>query len=355
MPVPEQRTLWENDTGQPVTIDQTRLPFERHELVLDSLDACAHAIRSMQVRGAPLIGAVAGWGMAMAMRADASDIALRAAHDTLLATRPTAVNLRWALERCLQALQAAPPAVRAQTATFTARSICDDDVACNRRIGEHGAALLHQLVRPPRPLQILTHCNAGRIATVAWGTALAPVYWLSHQQTAIHVWVDETRPRNQGAGLTAWELNDGGVAHTIIADNAAGLMMMRGQVDAVIVGCDRLTANGDVVNKIGTYSTALAAAAHRVPFYVALPTSTIDMRCARGLDVPIEDRDDAEVTHVQGLDDSGQITRVQVTSPTSPVANPAFDITPAALVTKIITERGCIDATAQDIAALGLQ
>jgi methylthioribose-1-phosphate isomerase len=349
-----ERTLWESAPGQPATIDQTRLPFERREILLDSLDRCAHAIRTMQVRGAPLIGATAAWGMAMAMRENDSDTHLHEAAELLMATRPTAVNLRWALERVVSGLTPLPAPDRAAAALEMARTVCEDDIACNRQIGEHAAPLLLQHKKPDRPLQVLTHCNAGRIATVAWGTALSPVYQLAQSNTELHVWVDETRPRNQGGSLTAWELSDGNIAHTIIADNAAGLMMMRGEVDVVIVGCDRLAANGDVVNKIGTYSTALAAAAHNIPFYVALPTSTIDPRCPDGPSVPIENRDDTEVTHMLGQLENGELARVRITSPGSAVANPAFDITPAALVTQIITERGCCDASTSAIAALGL-
>jgi methylthioribose-1-phosphate isomerase len=346
------RTLW-LDSGQHLfTWDQTRLPFESVEIELTDANDCARAISTMQVRGAPLIGAVAAYGLAFALRAGAGDDDLLAAQARLLATRPTAVNLRWALERVVRKVRPLPASERAAAAWDEAGAICDEDVACNAAIGRHAAALLGPLVPSERSLQVLTHCNAGRIATVDHGTALAPIYALHEAGVPVHVWVDETRPRNQGASLTAWELRERGVAHTVIVDNAGGLLMRQRRVDAVIVGCDRVAANGDVANKIGTYLKALAAHDNGLPFYVACPVSTIDPYCAHGDQIEIEERDAREVTHMLGRDAQGGLRQVQVTPDLSPAANPAFDVTPARLVTALVTERGVIPAKSEAIAAL---
>ncbi|MCZ7560991.1 MAG: S-methyl-5-thioribose-1-phosphate isomerase [Burkholderiaceae bacterium] len=356
------RTLWIDAEGVVRTIDQTVLPFERREIALRTLDDCDRAIREMQVRGAPLIGAVGAWGLALALGADASDASLQRAFERLAASRPTAVNLRWALERVRAGVAAAAPARRAALAREEAGRICDEDVACNARIGERGAELLRALAgrRAPRagsdragpaPLNLLTHCNAGRIATVDHGTALAPVYRMHAEGVPVHVWVDETRPRNQGAALTAWELAERGVAHTVIADNAGGLLMMQGRVDAVIVGCDRVAANGDVANKVGTYLKALAARDNDVPFYVACPVSTIDPDTPDGASIPIEERAAREVTHVAGALGDGSRASVRIVPEGSPVANPAFDITPARLVTALLTEHGVFEASAAGVRA----
>ena len=346
------RTLRAVD-GAIVTLDQTVLPFERREIVLRDEAACAHAIRTMQVRGAPLIGAVGAYGLAFALRAHAGDDTLAAAFVRLLATRPTAVNLRWALERVRDRVRGLAPAARAQAAWDEAGRICDEDVVANEAIGAHAARLL-TAARPAgagRALQVLTHCNAGRIATIDHGTALAPVYRLHEAGTAVHVWVDETRPRNQGASLTAWELGERGVPHTVITDNAGGLLMRRGEIDAVIVGCDRVAANGDVVNKIGTYLKALAARDNGVPFYVACPIATIDPRVADGESIEIEFRDAREITHVRGIDDAGRAGELRIVPAGSPASNPAFDVTPAALVTALVTERGVFDASGPGVRA----
>lgn len=350
-----KRTLWIDASGVPCTIDQTLLPFEQRELVLDSADACARAIRSMQVRGAPLIGAVAAYGLALALREDATDAALERIVASLLATRPTAVNLRWALERVRTRVRPLAEASRAEAAWIECAAICDEDVACNRAIGAHGARLLlaAREAGRDRPLNILTHCNAGRIATIAEGTALAPVYRLHREGVPVHVWVDETRPRNQGASLTAWELAGCGVPHTVIVDNAGGLLMQRGQVDAVIVGCDRVASNGDVVNKIGTYLKAVAARDASVPFFVACPVASIDRRASDGMGIEIEHRDAGEVTHVSGLDEeTGVVRRVRVVPEQSPALNPGFDVTPARLVTALVTEHGVTAASHEGIAML---
>ena len=339
-----------------MTLDQTRLPFEQVTIELDSAQACWHAIRAMQVRGAPLIGAVGAYGLAFALREDASDAALQKATAWLLASRPTAVNLRWGLRRVADRVQPLAASARAQAAWEEAGAICEEDVACNRAIGMELAALLREIGKRrgtrERALDVLTHCNAGRLATIAYGTALAPFYLLEEIGAPVHVWVDETRPRNQGASLTAWELGQSGVAHTAIADNAGGLLMMQGRVDAVIVGCDRVAANGDVANKVGTYLKALAARAHGIPFYVACPTSTIDAQAADGAAIEIEARDGRELSHVAGRLADGSVAEVQVVPDGSAAFNPAFDVTPAALVTALVTERGAIPATRAAIAGL---
>lgn len=354
------RTLWIGDDRLPRTIDQTVLPFERRELVLGSLHDCEAAIREMRVRGAPLIGAVGAYGLALAVRAEPGDAALRQAYERLLVARPTAVNLRWALDRVVRRVAPAAPEARASLAWDEAGLICDEDVACNAKIGEHGARLLQALADQRSALagvagadsialNLLTHCNAGRVATVDHGTALAPVYRLHDEGVPVHVWIDETRPRNQGAALTAWELGERGIAHTVIADNAGGLLMMQGRVDAVIVGCDRVAANGDVANKIGTYLKALAARDNGIPFYVACPISSIDVNAPDGAAVRIEERDAREVSHVSGRLDDGTLASVRVAAPGSACANPAFDITPARLVTVLITERGVCEASADGL------
>jgi methylthioribose-1-phosphate isomerase len=345
-----QRTIWLDPDRESVgIIDQTRLPHEFKTARLTTLHESAHAIRAMLVRGAPLIGATAAYGLWLALRADPSDTGLRHAHATLLATRPTAVNLRWALDRAVAHLQPLAPAVRAEAAREFAAMICDEDVAINRGIGEAGLPLLRELAaRKPagRSLNILTHCNAGWLATVDWGTATAPIYLAHDAGLRVHVWVDETRPRNQGASLTAWELLNHGVPHTVIVDNAGGHLMQHGQVDVVIVGTDRTTADGDVCNKIGTYLKALAAHDNGVPFYVGLPSPSIDWTIRDGVrEIPIEERAATEVTRLTGRLDDGRIATINITPEGSPAANPAFDVTPARLVTGLITERGVTPAT----------
>ena len=350
------RTIWPATDGAVEIVDQTRLP---HELVVASLRSIAdvaHAIRTMQVRGAPLIGAAAAYGMALAAAADPSDDALAAARAELAATRPTAVNLAWALAEMKTALAGLPEAERGAAAWARAGEICDQDVAICRAIGEHGLALLRELAaaKPAgAPLNILTHCNAGWLATIDWGTATAPIYMAHDEGMAVHVWVDETRPRNQGASLTAFELGQHGVPHTVIADNVGGHLMQHGMVDAVIVGSDRTTAHGDVGNKIGTYLKALAAHDNQVPFYVALPSTTIDWSLGDGVaGIPIEQRDGDEVARIRGRADDGSLVTVRIVPEGSPVANYAFDVTPARLVTGLITERGIAAASRQGLAEL---
>ncbi len=332
------RTLIE-DHPAVVILDQTLLPHRRVTQRLTTLEDAAHAIRAMQVRGAPLIGVTAAYGVALAMQSAADGAALHAALSALAETRPTAVNLLWALARMRARL--APLAVdkRAEAAWMEARAIAEEDAAANLAIGEHGLRLLSTLARQHKLVRVLTHCNAGWLATTAHGTALAPVYAAQRAGIAVHVTVSETRPRNQGL-LTAWELNEAGVPHTLIADNAAGLLLRRGEIDVVIVGADRIAANGDTANKIGTYLKALAARDNSVPFYVAAPRSTIDLACANGEAIPIEDRDADEVRQIAGVDASGNLTTVTLAPASMTVANPAFDVTPAALISGVITERG---------------
>jgi len=350
------RSVWLNDDGWSVgIIDQTRLPHAFVPIVLDSAAAAAEAIRTMQTRGAPLIGAVAAYGLALALRADPGDAALEAAAGMLVATRPTAVNLRWAVELVRDAVAALPPGQRAAAAYAKARAVADEDVEINRAIGENGLALIRRIAQREsgRPVNILTHCNAGWLATVDWGTALAPIYLAHNAGIPVHVWVDETRPRNQGAALTAWELGAHGVPHTVIADNAGGHLMQHGRVDLCIVGTDRVTASGDVCNKIGTYLKALAAKDNGVPFYVALPSPTIDWSIDDGVaEVPIEERAPTELTEVAGMTAGGTIETVRITPAASPAANFAFDVTPARLVTALITERGVVPATREGLLSL---
>ncbi|OAB54914.1 S-methyl-5-thioribose-1-phosphate isomerase [Phormidium willei BDU 130791] len=349
------RTIWLAEDGWSVEIiDQTRLPHSFETRRLTSVEEAAEAIRSMQVRGAPLIGATAAFGMALAMAEDPSDAALRAAYDRLLATRPTAVNLRWALDELYGLLAPLGANARAATAYIRAAEICEEDVALCRAIGDQGLGLIEEIAarKGGAPVNLLTHCNAGWLATVDWGTATAPIYLAQEKGIALHVWVDETRPRNQGASLTAWELNHHGVAHTIVADNVGGHLMQRGLVDLCIVGTDRTTRGGDVCNKIGTYLKALAAQDTGVPFYVALPGPTIDWTLDSGADIPIEERDPREMTHVTGRSETGELVSVEITSPGSPAGNYAFDVTPARLVSGLITERGVCAASAEGLAGL---
>jgi len=346
------RSVW-READRVAIIDQTRLPFEFHTLRLSDCDEIAHSIRSMQVRGAPLIGATAAFGIALAMSADASDVNLQRAAELLGDTRPTAVNLRWAINRMTRLLQVAVPAARTDVAWTEAGKIADEDIALNLSIGRHGLAVMRSIADKKGKVNVLTHCNAGWLATGAWGTALAPVYAAHAQGIALHVWVDETRPRNQGARLTAWELAQAGVPHTLIADNAAGHLMQRGEVDLCLVGSDRCTAQGDVCNKIGTYQKALAAADNGVSFYVALPLSTIDWTLHDGLaGIPIETRAAEELLVMEGVDDSGETRRLRGTMQGTPALNPAFDVTPARLVTGLLCEHGLYRADAAELQAL---
>jgi methylthioribose-1-phosphate isomerase len=350
------RTIFRADeAGTVAVIDQTRLPFEFTLRHLHSATDAAIAIRDMTVRGAPLIGVTAAYGVALAMRESPDDASLARASAELAATRPTAVNLRWALERMQRVLRDTPPGARAARAYDEAAAIADEDVAACAAIGRHGLHLIEQVAARKRsePVQVLTHCNAGWLACVDWGTALAPVYAAHEAGIAVHVWVDETRPRSQGAFLTAFELGAHGVPHTVIADNTGGHLMQHGRVDLCIVGSDRTTATGDVANKIGTYLKALAARDNGVPFYAALPTSTIDWSLTDGVrEIPIEERSPLEVTRVRGRAGDGSLADVDVVAPGSPVANPGFDVTPARLVTGIITERGIAAASREGLLAL---
>jgi len=336
------RPIWENGDGTVGIIDQTRLPFALETVALSEAPDAARAIRTMQVRGAPLIGATAAYGLVLAMRADPSDSGLAAAADLLKATRPTAVNLAWAVDDVAGRLGPLAPAERASAALHRARAIAEADVEQNRMIGEHGLSLIREIAaQRDGAVRILTHCNAGWLACVDWGTATAPIYRAAEEGIALHVWVDETRPRNQGGHLTAWELAAAGIPHTVIVDNAGGHLMQRGQVDLCFTGTDRTAANGDVANKIGTYLKALAARDNGVPFYVCLPSPTIDWSLASGDLIPIEERDPSEVTHVWAQH-GGETVQARVVNPGSAAANPAFDVTPARLVTGLVTERGVV-------------
>jgi methylthioribose-1-phosphate isomerase len=341
------RSIWLEPDGWSVgAIDQRRLPHEFVVARIDSAEAAASAIRTMLVRGAPLIGATAAYGVALAMRSDGSDANLDQVCSLLMATRPTAINLKWALDEMRRTLRPLPPPGRAEAAYARAAEIAEQDVAINQGIGQHGLALIEAIQatkRPDEPVNILTHCNAGWLATVDWGTATAPIYLAHDRGFAVHVWVDETRPRNQGASLTAWELGHHGVAHTVIPDNTGGHLMQHGKVDLVIVGTDRVAANGDVCNKIGTYLKALAAHDNGVPFYVALPSPTIDFAIDDGVrQIPIEQRDPDEVATMTGRTAAGRVETIRVVPEGSPVANFGFDVTPARLVTGLITERGLL-------------
>jgi len=351
------RTIWLNEDGWSVDlIDQRWLPHDFRVENIRTVAGIADAIRDMWVRGAPLIGVTAAYGVALRMHEDASDAALDAAWDELHATRPTAINLKWALDEMRGLLLPLPEDRRAEAAYRRAAEIADEDVELNRSIGRHGLAIIREIAagkKPGEPVNILTHCNAGWLATVDYGTATSPIYLAMEAGIPVHVYVDETRPRNQGAHLTAWEMAGHGVPHTLIVDNAGGHFMQHGQVDMVIVGTDRTAANGDVCNKIGTYLKALAARDNGVPFYVALPSPTIDWSVHDGLkDIPIEERSGDEVALVWGRNEHGEITRVRISPDRTPSANPAFDVTPARLVTGLITERGVAEASPQGLAKL---
>jgi methylthioribose-1-phosphate isomerase len=340
------RSIWLEPNGWSVgAIDQRRLPHEFVVARLTSVDEAADAIRSMLVRGAPLIGATAAYGVALAVRADASDAALDRACEILIATRPTAINLKWALDEMQAALRPLPASARCEAAYKRAREIAEEDVDINQQIGRHGLEVIEAVAATKKPgdtINILTHCNAGWLATVDWGTATAPIYQAHDRGVVVHVWVDETRPRNQGASLTAWELGHHGVPHTVIPDNTGGHLMQHRMVDLAIVGTDRVAANGDVCNKIGTYLKALAAHDNGVPFYVALPSPTIDFSIGGGEQIPIEQRSAEEVTHMTGRTADGRLETVRVVPDGSPIANYGFDVTPARLVTGLITERGVL-------------
>ena len=340
------RTLWQDTAGGSVQIiDQTRLPHAFKIVDVHDAAQMAHAIKSMQVRGAPLIGVAAAYGMALGIRADCSDAGMANASALLAASRPTAVNLRWALDIMQAALRPLPPAQREAVAFALAARIAEGDVATSAAMATHGSVMLHDLASKNggRRLNILTHCNAGWLAAIDWGTATAPIYRAHDEGLDLHVFVDETRPRNQGAALTAFELGEHGVPHSLIVDNAGGHLMQHGEIDVVIVGTDRTTATGDVANKIGTYLKALAAFDNNIPFYVGAPSSSIDFAIEDGVrDVPIEERSEDEVTHVDGRLDNGMLARVRIAPLTTTARNPAFDVTPARLVTGLITERGII-------------
>lgn len=350
------RTIWLNPDGWSVEIiDQTKLPHRFETVTLRSCEDAARAILTMQVRGAPLIGVTAAYGLCFALREDASDEAMDHAIAHLAKQRPTAINLRWALDEMRAAVRNLPREQRVEAAYQRAAGLADEDVETCRRIGVNGLDLIRNLAadKPPgEPVNVLTHCNAGWLACVDWGTATSPIYHAHDAGIPVHVWVDETRPRNQGASLTAYELGSHGVPHTIVVDNAGGHLMQSSKVDICIVGTDRVTANGDVANKIGTYLKALAARDNEVPFYVALPHSTIDWTLEEGLTIPIEERSADEVLKMPGRLPDGSVVTVEIAAPGSPAGNPAFDVTPARLVTGFITERGVAPATREGLLSL---
>lgn len=349
------RTIWTGrDRASAGIIDQTRLPFEVETVTLRTLEDAARAIETMQVRGAPCIGAAAAYGMFLGLLEDSTDDGLGRAAVRLARTRPTAVNLAWAIDQMKAAVRPLPPAERPAAALARAEAICDEDVQISRDIGRHGLRIIEEIAARKKnaPVNILTHCNAGWLATVDLGTATAPIYLAYDSGVPLHVWVDETRPRNQGASLTAFEFGAHGVPHTVIVDNAGGHLMQHGMVDLCIVGTDRTARNGDVANKIGTYLKALAARDNGVPFYVALPSTTIDWTIRNGREIPIEQRDTAEVTRMTGRLPSGEIRTVEIVAEGSPAANYAFDVTPAHLVTGLITERGIAGASEESLLSL---
>lgn len=341
------QSIWLNRDNSIEIIDQTKLPYELSTVTLRTCQDAEIAIKNMQVRGAPLIGVTAAYGVCLQMKYDASDAALYKACDLLLATRPTAVNLSWALQIMKSELKSIIPSERSNAAYRIANKILSDDVDCCKKIGRNGSFLIEQIYNKKKStVNILTHCNAGWLATVDWGTALAPIYYAYNNGIPLHVWVDETRPRNQGASLTAYELGSHGVDHTVIADNVGGHLMQHNMVDICIVGSDRTTTNGDVCNKIGTYLKALAAYDNKVPFYAALPCSTIDWSMNDGIrEIPIEQRSSKEVTHITGVDEQGNIKTVRIVpSEDTKAANYGFDVTPAKYITGIITENGVHNA-----------
>ncbi len=349
------RTIWVAEDGWSVEIiDQTKLPHEFELAFLKTVEDAAHAIKVMQVRGAPLIGATAAYGVCLAMRVDPSDETLKKSVEFLAEQRPTAINLRWALDEMLKVLEPLSPSERVEAGYQKAGELCDQDVETNRMIGVHALELLKEISEKKNgeTINILTHCNAGWIACVDWGTATSPIYQAHDLGIKVHVWVDETRPRNQGAALTAYELGAHGVPHTIITDNAGGHVMQHGLVDICFVGTDRTTANGDVCNKIGTYLKALSAQDNNVPFYVTLPYSTIDWTLHDGFSIPIEERNADEILKITGRRADGSVETLDIAAPGSPAANFAFDVTPARLVTGLVTERGVCEASTEGLLSL---
>lgn len=348
------QSIWHDKHSDAIfIIDQTQLPHRFEVKQLETIEDAEKAIKDMLVRGAPLIGVTAAFGIAIAMRESGNDSSLSQAVERLAQTRPTAVNLQWALQQMEARLRQIPSQQRAQEALAIANELAQQDIETNQSIGRFGSELIENRYQQlQRPLNILTHCNAGWLATVDYGTALAPIYTAYDKGIPLHVWVDETRPRNQGASLTAWELQQHGIPHTLIVDNAGGHLMQQGRVDMCIVGSDRTCANGDVCNKIGTYLKALAAYDNHCPFYVALPSSTIDWSLKHGSEIPIEERSSDEVTHISGKDSQGRIQQVQITPDNTPACNPGFDVTPARLVNGLITEHGVYSATKEALSAL---
>lgn len=351
------RTIWTAEDRHTVQIiDQTLLPHKFEIVDLNTVEDATGAIADMLVRGAPLIGATAAYGFALAMKEDPSDSHIGEAYDMLYAARPTAVNLRWAVDKMKALLTPLAPDARADAAYQLASEICDEDVHMCESMGKHGLPLIEAIAKDKRPgeqVNILTHCNAGWLATVDWGTAIAPIYKAFEAGIDIHVWVDETRPRNQGASLTAWELANHGVPHTLIVDNAGGHLMQQNMVDICFVGTDRTTGSGDVCNKIGTYLKALAAYDNEVPFYVCAPSPSIDWDMDDGLtEMPIELRNSEEVTKLTGMTDNGNLETISIINSGTPARNDAFDVTPREYITGLVTERGIAEANRESLKKL---
>ena len=348
------RTIWEKNNGDIEIIDQTVLPHKFETIVINSSDQAANVISNMNVRGAPLIGATGAYGICLGIRESSNDDYIRKTYNKLLNTRPTAVNLRWGLDLICKKVLAVSPSHRLEIAYKVAREICENDIKICEKIGENGLKIIKEIhnKNPEKPVNILTHCNAGWLATIDWGTATSPIYHAHQKGIKVHVWVDETRPRNQGANLTSYELNEEGISNTIITDNAGGILMQRGQVDMCIVGTDRTLSNGDVCNKVGTYLKALSAKDNNVPFYVALPSSTIDWNIKDHKQIPIEERNSEELSHVEGVDENNEIKKVRIYPQKSKSLNLAFDVTPAKLVTGLITEKGVCEASEKGLKGL---
>jgi len=346
------RTIWFEDNKVKI-IDQTKLPHQFIIKDLKTVKDAINAIKVMEVRGAPLIGGTAAYGIVLAI-IEKNDLSfINQAAEDLINSRPTAINLKWAVDRMMKKIKGVNSKEILSLAINEAKAICEEDVGFCKSIGEHGLKIIEAIYQKKKDtVNILTHCNAGWLATIDWGTATSPIYHAHQKGIKVHVWVDETRPRNQGANLTSYELNEEGVPNTIIADNTGGILMQRGQVDMCIVGTDRTLANGDVCNKIGTYLKALAAKDNNVPFYVALPSSTIDWKIKEAKDIPIEERNSEELSHIEGVNKKGEIEKFLIYPKKSKAMNLAFDITPAKYVTGLITERGICDASKEGLQKL---
>jgi methylthioribose-1-phosphate isomerase len=348
----EYRTIWYEDEVVKI-IDQTKLPHKFIIKDLKTVKEAINAIKVMEVRGAPLIGGTAAYGMALAVKENNDIDFIKKSSEELIESRPTAINLKWAVDRMNKKLSGINKDKILDVALNEAKEICDEDEKFCENIGLNGLKIIQEIYSKKKDtVNILTHCNAGWLATINWGTATSPIYHAHKKGIPVHVWVDETRPRNQGANLTSYELNEENIANTIIADNTGGILMQRGEVDMCIVGTDRTLSNGDVCNKIGTYLKALAAHDNNVPFYVALPSSTIDWEIKEGKDIPIEERNSEELSHIEGVDENNEIKKVLIYPKKSKTMNLAFDVTPAKYVTRLITEKGISEASTEGLKQL---